>query len=265
MLEMKFALVSDLHVDRYPDNQPLDWLVVRTWSGTGTLVIVGNVSDCLQRTMREILMARRAFDTVIFVEGPCEYDGGHLIAETVEQLRSFAERHDGIHYLGTGPGIVIDQTLVCGIATRSHLDMRVVDGGQGRDDRSVDHVVLLAQRVRDAAADPHIREVMIVTHMAPHADAIAFTDDPLRDLEREAACTAALTPIWSDCLDGGKLTTWCFGHSRLYQDFTDEGVRFISNPRGYRGNLGDNPYTVRVVDTSTLTDEGFGGSRQVYG
>jgi hypothetical protein len=115
----------------------------------------------------------------------------------------------------------------------------------------------LAQRVRDAAADPGISEIMIVTHMAPHADAIAFTDDPLRDFEREAACTAALVPIWSDCLDGGKLTTWCFGRSHVAQDFMDNGVRFISNPRGYPGETRDSPYTVRLIDTSTVMDEGL--------
>lgn len=284
---MKFALVSDLHVDRYPDNQPLDWLVVQAWSGTDTLVIVGNVSDCLQRTMREILMARRAFQTVMFVEGPCEYRGGHSAPHVVEQLRNFARQHDGVHYLGAGSGVVIDHTLVCGLATRNHLDTGEGRGAHGQDrpcrqggsdaappelrgavsqdNFSADGVMPLAQQVRDAATDPGISEIMIVTHMAPHADATAFTDDPLRDLKREAACTAALAPIWSDCLDGGKLTTWCFGHSRLYQDFTDEGVRFISNPRGCRGSNGDNPYTVRVVDTSTFTDESFGSHHQVCG
>ena len=115
----------------------------------------------------------------------------------------------------------------------------------------------LAQRVRDAAVDQTIYEIVIVTHMAPHADAIMFAGDHIWDLEPEAACTAALVPIWSDCLDGGKLTTWCFGHSSGGQDFTNDGVRFLSNPRGYPGPTRDAPYTVRLIDTSTVMDEGF--------
>jgi hypothetical protein len=284
---MKFALVSDLHVDHYPGNQQLDWLVVRTWTGTDTLVIVGNVSDSLHRTMQEILMARRAFQSVIFVEGPCEYHSGHSAPQAVEQLQHFAERHEGVYYLGNGPGVVINHTLVCGIAIRHHLytgaDCGMPEQGRphrrGRSDAaslelcravlpdtlSAHHFMPLAQRVRDAAVDQSIHEIMIVTHMAPHAGTPMFSDDPIRDLKAEAACTAALAPIWSDCLDGGKLTTWCFGHSRLYQDFTDKGVRFISNPRGYWRNNGDTPYTVRVVDTSSVTEESFEGHRQVGG
>ncbi len=116
---------------------------------------------------------------------------------------------------------------------------------------------LLAQQVKGAAADPSIHEIVVVTYAAPHADAITFTGDHIWDLEPEVACTAALAPIWSDCLDGGKLTTWCFGRCSLHQDFTDQGVRFISNPRGYPGLKRSGPYTVQVIDTSTVMDEGF--------
>jgi hypothetical protein len=115
----------------------------------------------------------------------------------------------------------------------------------------------LAQRARDAAADHSIYEIVIVTDMVPHADAIYYTGDHIWDLETEAACTAALVPIWSECLDGGKLTIWCFGRSRRGQDFMDSGVRFISNPRSYPGETRDSPYTVRLIDTSTVMDEGF--------
>ena len=66
--------------------------------------------------MREILLARQAFRRVVFVDGPCEHHSGQEARHGSEELRRFAERHDGIHYLGDGPGVVIDHTLVCGIA-----------------------------------------------------------------------------------------------------------------------------------------------------
>jgi hypothetical protein len=277
---MKFTLVSDLHVDHYPDHQQIDWHVVHRWTRADTLVIAGNISDSLHRTMREILLARQAFRRVVFVDGPCEHHSGQEARHGSEELRRFAERHDGIHYLGDGPGVVIDHTLVCGIAgwPSLHIGAACQRPEQSRQDRSCDRhdadgpdlgtAVLadvssthrfepLAQRVRDAAADPSIYEIVIVTDMVPHADAITYTGDHIWDLVTETACTAALVPIWSDCLDGGKLTTWCFGRSRVAQDFMDNGVRFISNPRGYPGETRDAPYTVRLIDTSTLMDEGF--------
>jgi hypothetical protein len=113
---MKFTLVSDLHVDHYADHQQIDWHVVHRWTRADTLVIAGNISDSLHRTMREILLARQAFRRVVFVDGPCEHHSGQGAPHGSEELQRFAERHEGIHYLGDGPGVVIDHTLVCGIA-----------------------------------------------------------------------------------------------------------------------------------------------------
>ena len=277
---MKFTLVSDLHVDHYPDHQQIDWHVVRAWTGADILIIAGNTSDSLHHTMREILMARQAFRHVVFVDGSCEHHSGQQAPHGSDELQRFAERHDGIHYLGDGPGVVIDHTLVCGIAAWHSLhiganrqprqenqqggpwdryDADVLDLGIAvlADVSSTHRFEPLAQRVRDAAANQSIYEIVIVTDLVPHADAITFTGDHVRDLETEAACTAALVPIWSDCLDGGKLTTWCFGRSQGGQDFMDNGVRFISNPRGYPGETRHSPYTVRLIDTSTVMDEGF--------
>jgi len=275
---MKFTLVSDLHVDHYPDHQQIDWHVVRAWTGADILMIAGNTSDSLHRTMREILVARQAFRHVVFVDGLCEHHSGRQAPHGSDELQRFAERHDGIHYLGDGSGVVIDHTLVCGIAAWHNLHfganlLQPQESQQGgpwdrhdvgglalgtavlADVSSTDRFGRLAQRVRDAAADQSIYEMVIVTDMVPHADANTFTGGHIWDLETETACTAALVPIWSDCLDGGKLTTWCFGHSRVGQDFTDNGVRFLSNPRGYPGETRDAPYTVRLIDASTLMDE----------
>jgi hypothetical protein len=277
---MKFTLVSDLHVDHYPDHQQINWHVVRAWTGADILMIAGNTSDSLHHTMQEILVARQAFRHVVFVDGPCEHHSGQQARHGSDELQRFAERHDGIHYLGDGPGVVIDHTLVCGCAGWHSLhigancrrpeqnwqggawdrhDADVLDLGTAvlADVSSTHGFERLAQRVRDAAADQSIYEIVIATNMVPHADAITFTGDHIWNLETEAACTAALVPIWSDCLDGGKLTTWCFGYSRVAQDFTDNGVRFISNPRGYPGDNRDSPYTVRLIDTSTVMDESF--------
>jgi len=277
---MKFTLVSDLHVDHFPDHQQINWHVVRAWTGADILIIAGNTSDSLHHTMQEILVARQAFRHVVFVDGACEHHGGQQAPHGSDELQRFAEQHDGIHYLGDGPGVVIDHTLVCGIAGWHSLHIgancrRPEQNQQGRPWDRQDADVLdfgtavladvssthrfepLAQRVRDAAADQSIYEIVIVTDLAPHADAITFTGDHIWDLESETACTAALVPIWSDCLDGGKLTTWCFGRSHVAQDFMDSGVRFISNPRGYPGETRDSPYTVRLIDTSTVMDEDF--------
>ena len=66
---MKFALASDLYIDCYPDDEQIDWRLVRRWTGVDILVIGGNISAWLERTKLEVLAAREAFDCVIFVDG----------------------------------------------------------------------------------------------------------------------------------------------------------------------------------------------------
>ena len=240
---MKFALASDLYVDCYPDDQRIDWRLVRRWTGVDVLVIGGNISASPERTKLEVLAAREAFDCVIFVEGNHEHQTGLPVPEGLETLRQFAALNDGVHYLDGEAGVLVGHTLVCGVAGwHEH------------------QAAILARRMREAAADQAIGEIVVVTHAAPHPDGLVFTGDETADGTYGALESAALVPIWSDCLDGGKLTVWCFGHAPHPLDFTDSGVRFVCNPRGRPGKGATCPYSVHLIDTSALTGDKWGSA-----
>jgi hypothetical protein len=180
---MKFALASDLYVDSYPDDQQIDWRLVRRWTGVDVLVIGGNISGSPERTKLEVLAAREAFDGVIFVEGNHERQSGLPIPEGLKTLRQFAAQNDGVHYLDGGAGVRVGQTLVCGAAGwHEH------------------HAAILAQRIREAAADQAIHEIVAVTHAAPHPDGLVFTGDEVAEGGFGALESAILVPIWSDWL-----------------------------------------------------------------
>ena len=238
---MKLALASDLYVDCYPDDQRIDWGLVRRWTGVDVLVIGGNISASPERTTLEVLAAREAFDCVIFVDGNHEHQTGLHNPEGQETLRRFAARNDGVHYLDGAAGVLVGHTLVCGVA-----------GWQEHQAAN------LARRVREAAADQSVGEIVVVTHAAPHPDGLVFTGDETAGGTSGALESAALVPIWSECLDGGKLTVWCFGHAPHPLDFTDSGVRFVCNPRGRPGKGATIPYSVHLIDTAALTGDEWG-------
>jgi predicted phosphodiesterase len=274
---MLFALASDLHSDRYADDQQIDWHRVKFWTKADILILAGDTADTLERTQAEVLKARQAFPCVIFVDGNHEHHGGVAVAEGMETMRRFAAGHAGIHYLDGGAGVVIGRTLVCGIA--GWYDFRMLDGrytpeqvrevwSHGRQDASrvtfgpagspealADaQAAILAQRIRQAAADPEIGEIIVVTHTVPHRDGITLTGDDAWDITAATFGNSGLISIWTDCLDGGKLTVWCFGHTHFHHDFADSGVRFVCNPRGYPGEAGPAPYCVRLINSRTLVD-----------
>ena len=238
---MKLALASDLYIDCYPDNQQIDWRLVRRWTGVDVLVIGGNISVSPERTKLEVLAAREAFDCVIFVEGNHERQTDFPVAEGVETLRQFTALNDGVHYLDGEAGVLVGHTLVCGVAGWHEHE-----------------TAILARRIREAAADQAIGEIVVVTHAVPHPDGLVFTGDEAADGISGALESATLVPIWSDCLDGGKLTVWCFGHAPHPLDFTDSGVRFVCNPRGRPGMGATIPYSVHLIDTSLLTGDEWG-------
>jgi|tagenome__1003787_1003787.scaffolds.fasta_scaffold20650079_2 hypothetical protein len=238
---MKLALASDLYIDCYPDDQRIDWRLARRWTGVDVLVIGGNISASPERAKREVLAARKAFDCVIFVDGNPEHQTGLPIPDGLETLRQFAARNDGVHYLNGEAGVRVGHTMVCGVA-----------GWQEHQ------AALLARRVREAAADQTVGEIVVVTHAAPHPDGLGFTGDETAGGTSGALASAALLPIWSECLDGGKLTVWCFGHAPHPLDFTDSGVRFVCNPRGRPGKGATTPYSVHLIDTAALTGDEWG-------
>ena len=239
---MKFALASDLYTDCYPTGEQIDWRLVRQWTGVDILVIGGNTAGSLERTRVEVLAARDAFDCVIFVDGNHEFQAGLSVPDGIETLRQFAARNDGVHYLDGGAGVLIGHTLVCGVAGWH-----------------ADQAAMLACRISEAAADPAIGEIVVVTHAAPHPDGrVVSACAETAALTDRTVESAELVPIWSECLDGGKLTVWCFGHAPHPMDFTDSGVRFVCNPRGHPCTGATGPYSIHLVDTSLLTSDMWG-------
>ena len=75
--------------------------------------------------------------------------------KAIETLRQFAALNDGVHYLDGEAGVLVGHTLVCGVAGwHEH------------------QAAILARRMREAAADQAIGEIVVVTHAAPHPDGL---------------------------------------------------------------------------------------------
>ena len=79
---------------------------------------------------------------------------------------------------------------------------------------------------------PFDGKTVVVTHHAPVLDHMG--DDHPGHL------IAAYANNWTELL--GKADLWVYGHTHVAADFSKEGCRVVSNPRGYPGqNTGFDP------------------------
>ena len=76
------------------------------------------------------------------------------------------------------------------------------------------------------------RRIAVLTH---HAPAMAGTSAPRYENEPSNIRTAFATDMSSRSCWGPPVKTWAFGHTHFCCDFVRNGVRILSNQRGYEG------------------------------
>ncbi|KAI0639503.1 Ser/Thr protein phosphatase protein [Trametes polyzona] len=101
----------------------------------------------------------------------------------------------------------------------------------------------LERSIADIAAhEPH-RKIVVMTH---HAPTVQGTSNPLYD-------GSPIGSAFSTELVGGpcwkpQVKVWAFGHTHWACDFEREGIRVVSNPKGYKGGgTGFDPEKVVVI------------------
>ena len=76
------------------------------------------------------------------------------------------------------------------------------------------------------------RRIIVLTHYAP---AISGTSSPRHGNQSSNIRTAFATDMSSWTCWGPPVKVWAFGHTHFCCDFTRNGVRVLSNQRGYEG------------------------------
>ncbi|KAI0653964.1 Ser/Thr protein phosphatase superfamily protein [Cubamyces menziesii] len=89
----------------------------------------------------------------------------------------------------------------------------------------------LAQAVADIARDEPERRVLVMTH---HAPTVEGTSDPKYAQGGPMGSAFATELVGSEVWRAGVVRVWMFGHTHWCCDFEREGVRVVSNQRGYR-------------------------------
>ena len=236
---MKLQIYSDLHRE-FARFEPV-------LSDTDVVILAGDIDI----KSRGVKWANEVFQCpVIYVCGNHEYYGGH-IGHTLRKMKDAALPH--VHVLENEMLILNDtRFLVTTAWTDYSATGDVVAAKRVAWDSMNDFLMIRAdldyRRLRpdDLVAKsmrshswltqeldkPFYGKTVVVTHHAPTLDHVG-EDHP-------GHLIAAYANNWTELL--GNADLWVYGHTHVAADFSKEGCRVVSNPRGYPGqNTGFDP------------------------
>lgn len=243
---LKFDLVSDLHVEFWP--QPVDWDALRT---NDIVIVAGDVADTLEETKKELERLSTAYKTVLYIDGNhefCEkiYHGGEDAADFDDRVRLAIAHLPNVYFLKDGP-VIIDGTAIIG--RNGHWDYKALDGVTPEEGQAaVVHKLRISEEdgalfarqarqdvndlkdmVRELNKDPGIHSILVVTHTMPSKDLIPSIPN-LPPFFTNLA-NSEMTEVLKEDVNG-KITTWVFGHWHRAKEDTVNGIHYLSHPRG---------------------------------
>jgi predicted phosphodiesterase len=257
---MKFDLMSDLHVDRWGNNQ-IDY---DASAMSDVLVVCGDISDDVGLSAWELAKFANIYEHVIFVDGNHEHEGlgyEHEPRETVVNLRNALSGLSNVHYMADGP-IIIDGVGFAGrngwwdwkIATPDVPSEQSIAEWYTHKE-SGDHTFISRQALRDFGAlagdvarldaTDTVQSIVVLTHTLPLKQLISWNVYPLARTHSNAYGNSMMHNVLKI---SPKIKYWLFGHNHDQKNEVIDGVHFISNPRGRPTDFNRIEYSPRQIE-----------------
>ena len=247
MMQVSFDLISDLHVDTWP--QPFDWTGLAT---SMIAVVAGDISrdrDTVISTLKHLSECYRA---VIYVDGNDEHrwrldDLGNSYQELVQELAKIENVIylqdnvaviDGVGFVGTNGWWTYDfdnedsyDASKQWFADRYKIELTTATSIEAM---ALQDTGYLTKSIKKLQTHQDVKQLVVVTHTPPSIELLQH------DVELEGThmlnCSGNRHIMKSFIEDTeGKIHTWCFGHYHGDVDRILHGVRFVNNCRGRGG------------------------------
>ena len=262
-MPMFFDLISDLHIESWPDG--FDWTHRAT---SPWCVVAGDVARERDNLKSALTHLAQCYQAVFYIDGNDEHHGRfENFAGSYQEIKDITSGIPGVVYLQDNVVIMNDVAILgtngwwgydfdktqdqvavmdwwCttfGLA--EHVPM--VIHGMNRGDAVYMHRSLVKLQTED------VKHIVIVTHTVPDPRLVQhdpqLVSTPMFNIMGNRHMTAALS---GDILN--KVHTWCFGHYHGSVDQIHEGVRYVNNCRGRMNTpwrqIVYNPLRVEILD-----------------
>lgn len=242
-----FDLISDLHIETWPKT---DWNMMAT---SPFCVIAGDVARDRDVLIDFLQHISRYYTAVFYIDGNDEHR--HYYNDTGDSYKDLANRIskiedvvylqdnvvvlEGVAILGTNgwwtydfdPTIDDDQTVrwvaeSYGITYQQAESIRAMAAQDAR---------YLVNSIKRLQTHQDVKHIVIVTHTSPKIDFVNH-DPIINSSYRINTCGNSLLPLALVEDSMQKVRTWAFGHYHGEVDCIDNGIRYVSNPRGRGGD-----------------------------
>lgn len=271
---MKFDLISDFHVEMnvaykgtylWKEGEP----ILYAWNKdrkSDVLVIAGDSANHHEDAAAVIIEAAQYYEHVVFVDGNHEHysnsRNGMSVMKDMEYFNTmFNARNrvvnnvtylNGVKTWQTGSTRFIgacgwyDFSFAKGMHPKAQERAWRQDSNDpvcirfGKKNRPQKLAERQAGQLKDlvlaAQDDSTVEEIVVITHTLPCETAFGTFMNPTHVFFplNGAYGNAFMRYVW-EADKAGKIKTWCFGHTHEKRDFFENGIHFMCNPRGYRG------------------------------
>ena len=252
---MKFDLISDLHLDFWPESEQIQWEGI----GTSLLaVVLGDISFQPDLSYQTIVEISKHYKYVIFVDGNHEHNNLCGIQEHNKQLKQELSKYSNIAYLNRN-AIVVDGIAFVGANGWWTFDFMEPEisredaywyfaGNNIYSEAFMQEVLqtaredaqVLSEIVSKLNSDVSVSEIVMLTHTAPFNK---FNDVlQVQHPANYARCGSSFLPHVLRFDTNKKIKTWCFGHVHQEFDETIDGIRYVCHPRGRKDDSPNNIY-----------------------
>lgn len=249
---MRLQIISDVHLEfrngRYP------YIPVKA----PHIALVGDIgrpfSPVFERFIRDL---SRRFDTVLFVAGNHEYHSPSVkkmsVGQIADRIKEVIGKFPNAHFLDR-TCLFLDGVRILGATLWTHVPREAWGLGKKRvnDYRTAyletypgidvgvplgpDHTSRWHEQtvhwLKEELRAPGYENVptVVLTHHAPYNKGVS-------DGKYEGSALQCFYSTDLSCMFAPPLVAWAWGHTHYRADFTVQGVRLVSNPLGYPGEL----------------------------
>lgn len=243
MMQISFDLISDLHVETWPE---FDWQYRAT---SPYCVVAGDVASdnkILRQTLKHL---GQNYQAVFYIDGNAEHrhhygDLKHSYAflnKTINRisnvvfLRSNVIIMNGVAIVAVNGWWCYDFDVYVDYKRSQDWfeDRYQLEFGAANRFKELGHTdaAYLISTIKKLQTHQDVKRIVVVSHSVPFADLVSHDID-LVDTERMNIIGNKYLMMALDEDSEKKISTWCFGHYHGAVDRTIRNVRFVNNCRG---------------------------------